>query len=153
MAYICAKYAHPNELSNARLTKTIYLADWRSAILRGKQITEVEWEFSHYGPFVHDVMNVARSDPAFEVVQTTNAYGSDSALIKLSEWGGLYSSLTDEDKRILDDVMEITQPKYWSDFMRLVYSTYPILTQPRYSTLDLPTLAQEYKANPVLAAE
>lgn len=39
--YILKNYPHKNELSNARLTKMIYLIDWRSAFDNGKQITNI----------------------------------------------------------------------------------------------------------------
>lgn len=152
MAYVCVHYKHPEELSNARLTKTLYLADWRAALTLGRQITEVEWEFNHYGPFVHDVMYVARNDDAFEVVSMTNAYGSDKELIQIARPDVFLPELSEEDKGIIDEVMEVTTSKYWKDFIRLVYSTYPILTQSRYSTLDLVRLAEEYKANPALSS-
>ena len=53
--YILKNYPHKNELSNARLTKMIYLIDWRSAFDNGKQITNIKWYFDNYGSFVHDV--------------------------------------------------------------------------------------------------
>jgi len=33
----------------------------------------------------------------------------------------------------------------WQDLLRLVYSTYPILSSERYSELDLVALAKEYE--------
>jgi hypothetical protein len=36
----------------------VYLADWRSAITRGKQITDIVWEFNYYGPYVDDIVNL-----------------------------------------------------------------------------------------------
>jgi hypothetical protein len=32
IAYYCKQYPHKAELSKARLTKMVYLADWKSAI-------------------------------------------------------------------------------------------------------------------------
>src|SRR4051794_38716589 len=76
MAYICRNYPHKDELSNARVTKMVYLADWRSAITRGKQLTDTEWKFDHYGPFVYDILDIARDGPAFKVISTQNPYGA-----------------------------------------------------------------------------
>jgi hypothetical protein len=46
VAYLCHEYPHKGELSKARLTKMVYLADWRSAIERGSQVTDIEWVFN-----------------------------------------------------------------------------------------------------------
>lgn len=67
VAYVCRNYPYKDELSNARVTKkVVYLAGWRSAITRGRQLTDLEWEFSHYGPYVSDVIRVAEADPDLE---------------------------------------------------------------------------------------
>jgi hypothetical protein len=145
VAYLCEQYPHKNELSKARLTKMVYLADWKSAIERGCQITDILWVFNHYGPYVDDVVDSIRDDPAFEVVRTANVYGDQKELIRLREQVK-YPTLTDEDRKILDFVVERTAPKYWNDFIRLVYSTYPVMTQARHSALDLVGLAKRYDA-------
>jgi hypothetical protein len=46
---------------------------------------------------------------------------------------------------VLDFVIEQTAPLYWNDFIKLVYSTYPVVTQPRFLPLDLVKLALEYR--------
>ena len=69
VAYLCSHYPHREELSKARLTKMVYLADWKSALQRGSQLTEIKWQFNHYGPYVDDVVNSVRNDPEFEIVQ------------------------------------------------------------------------------------
>ncbi len=43
IAYYCDRYPHKEELSKARLTKMVYLADWKSAIVHGKQISDIKW--------------------------------------------------------------------------------------------------------------
>ncbi len=144
VAYICRNYPYQDELSNARVTKMVYLADWRSAILREKQLTNLEWEFSHYGPYVDDVIQVAEGDPAFEVVSTRNLYGGQKELFRVAD-DVAYPSVTDEEKELLDFVISSSASKNWDDFIKLVYSTYPIVTQERFSKLDLVKLAGEYQ--------
>ena len=56
-----------------------------------------------------------------------------------------YPSLNKEEREILDFVIASAASKNWTDFQRLVYSTYPIITQPRFATLDLVELAAKYK--------
>lgn len=144
VAYFCANYPHKAELSNARLTKMVYLSDWRSAIRRGRQITDIRWKFNHFGPYVDDVLEAARKDKKrFVVADTINMYGNPKQLIQLRESAEVVE-LSKEDREILDHVIEETRPLYWNDFIKLVYSTYPVLTQERYEELDLVALAKEY---------
>ena len=144
VAYLCTHYPHKSELSKARLTKMVYLADWRCALVAGHQITPIAWEFNHYGPYVDDVINAARSDSSFQVVRSTNAYGSLKETVTVKR-AVAYPSLTDGDMAVLDFVVAGTAPKSWDSFIRLVYSTYPVVTQERYTTLDLVDLAKKYK--------
>lgn len=144
IAYISRNYPYKDELSNARVTKMVYLADWRSVITRGKQLTDLEWEFSNYGPYVTDVIQVAETDPAFEVVRTKNPYGASKDLVRVAD-DVAYPSLTEEEKELLDFVINSSASKNWDDFIKLVYSTYPIITQERFSKLDLVKLAKEYE--------
>jgi hypothetical protein len=143
-AYICKNYPYSDELSNARVTKIVYLADWRSAITRGEQLTTLEWQFSHFGPYVADVIQVAKTDSDFEVVSTNNMYGGPKDLLRVSS-DVQYPSLTDEEKDLLDFVISSSASKNWDDFIKLVYSTYPIVTQERFAKLDLVALAREYE--------
>jgi len=144
VAYLCNKYPHKHELSKARLTKLVYLADWRSAITRSKQLTDIEWAFNHFGPYVDDVISLARSDPDFDVRQGVTMYGDEKETIGLRAEVAC-SSLTDEDRQLLDFVIASTRDKYWDSFIRLVYSTYPVVCRPRFTTLNLVELAKEYK--------
>lgn len=145
VAYFCANYPHAQELSKARVTKMVYLADWKSALDHGEQITPIEWVFNHYGPYVEHVIDVVRADPAFEVVQTANMYGNAKEIVRLRE-ATQWPTLSRRDIAVLDHVIARTAPKYWDQFIKLVYSTYPVLTRPRMATLDLVALAREYRA-------
>jgi hypothetical protein len=144
IAYICKNYPHKDELSNARVTKMVYLADWKSAIERGEQLTGITWRFDQYGPFVYDVLDAAREDPAFEIIPTRNMYGSQKDLLKVEDDVD-YPSLSGDDIEVLDFVIGQSASMTWSQFIKLVYSTYPIVTQERHSKLDLIKLAQEYE--------
>jgi hypothetical protein len=143
MAYLCEHYPHKQELSKARLAKLIYLADWKSAIERGEQMTNIVWVYNYHGPYVEDVAQEAEVNPAFKVRSTYNPYGNPKDLIELARPQG-YPSLTEDDKRIIDSVIASTAEKNWNEFIRLVYSTYPIITQNRFSKLDLVELARRY---------
>lgn len=144
LVYLVSRYPHKHELSKARVTKMVYLADWRSAIEYGRQMTPLRWTFNHYGPYLDDVVDTARTDSAFEVKESANPYGHPKEVIRLV--GDARADLTEQEKEVLDHVINETAPLYWNDFIRLVYSTYPVVTQPKYSELDLVGLAREYNA-------
>lgn len=143
--YLYDNYPHRDELSKARLVKMIYLADWRSAITNSKQITSVNWYFNHYGPYVEDIINEIRNDDNFKIIPTVNYYGQEKELIKICEDKKLEYSLSNETKEVIDFVIDTTKSLYWDEFIKLVYSTYPIASEDRYSELDLVKLAEEYK--------
>jgi len=144
MHYICINYPHPNELSNARLTKMVYLSDWRHAVKNGEPITDIKWVFNHYGPFVDDVKNEAEENSAFKIDTVENYYGNPKRLISVVS-KDKDTSLSDSEKATIDRVIDITKKKYWDDFIKLVYSTFPVMSQKRHSILDLKELAAEYK--------
>lgn len=144
LLYFCKHYPHPHELSKARLTKMVYLADWRSALTNREQITPIEWEFNHFGPYVRDVENVARHDPDLVVTPTTSLYGAPKDLIAARP-GAAEPVIDDDTKEILDFVIEQTKKLYWNDFIALVYSTYPVRESPRYAHLDLVKMANEVR--------
>lgn len=146
VAYLCANYPHKQDLSKARLTKMVYLADWRSALVKNSPMTDIRWIYNYYGPFVDDVISVARKDPAFEIVQTANLFGGQKEVVRLSAEPAEWPSLTDEERQILDHVIQETSLLYWNEFIKLVYSTYPMVTQERFAPLDLVTLANEYRS-------
>lgn len=143
IVYFCENYPHKAELSKARLTKMVYLADWMSAIQRRKQISNIKWMYNHYGPYVDDVAEVVQKDHLFEMISTVNLYGSTKDVVKLKK-NNNNVILTNAERTILDSIIKITAPLYWNRFIELVYSTYPILKSPRYSSLDLVALAGEY---------
>ena len=144
VGYICKNYKNKSELSKARLTKLVYLADWRSAITRGRQLTDIAWKYNRYGPYVDDITDMAKKDPAFTVVPSVTFYGDEKEVIQLRV-DFEPETLSDEDRAILDHVIETTSPMFWDKFIKLVYSTYPIVTQPRFSRLDLVALAEKYR--------
>jgi hypothetical protein len=144
MAFLVRNYPYKNELSNARLTKMIYLADWRAAITRGRQITDLRWEFNHYGPYLHDVIDEARANPEFHVNTGHTVYGSRKQVIALVD-GAPPTDLEHWEEEALKHVIGETSSLTWSEFIGLVYSTYPIVSQDRYNTLDLVELARGYQ--------
>jgi len=145
IVYLCKAYPKKSDLSNARLTKLIYLADWRSALVNGRQITDIKWVFDQFGPFVFDVKDTAAAHPEiFAIEETTTVLGSPKTIVWLRDEHYEYE-LDPEEEETLDWVIEKSRQMAWNRFIRLVYSTYPILTQERGTELNLVELAAEYK--------
>jgi hypothetical protein len=148
MKYILKNYPHKSELSASRLTKMLYLADWKSAIENSKQLTDVTWHFNHYGPYVDDFLRIAKDDKDIEVSDTQTVFGGRKQQIELAKIFNKNIEVTENQKVILDFVIEATKDKNYEDFIKLVYSTYPVLSSSKYSDFDLVTLANEYKKIP-----
>jgi hypothetical protein len=145
LVYLTKNYPHKTELSDARLTKMLYLADWLSANRRKKQISDIRWYYDNYGPYVKEIFNTVRNhNDIFSVDYTQNMFGGIKTIITLNN-DKINVELLDEEKGILDHVIEKTKKLYWNDFIKLIYSTYPIVSSDRYTHLDLIQKAEEYQ--------
>lgn len=148
MAYLIANYPDhlSHELSNARLTKMVYLADWHQVLTQGRQITQIKWYFDNFGPFVRDVEQTADQRPdLFAVHFGSNSQGQPKKTIKLTS--ETYEPVVStSEKASLDHIISIASKLYWAPFINLVYSTHPVASSQRYSYLDLAKKAQEYRA-------
>ena len=142
--YFTFRYPHSDELSNARLTKMVYLADWCSMVWNGHQITNINWYFHHYGPFVEDVEQEAFNDEHLKVFSTTNTQGGSKILIKRVVPNTTVHLDRTTEIPILDHVINETRSLYFNGFINLVYDTYPIKISERYQFLDLGLAARLY---------
>ena len=144
MVYIIRKYPFKSDLSNAKLTKMIYLADWKHAITYGRQVSGIKWYFDNFGPFVWDIKDEALTDSdTFIVKEVLNAYGSPKVIIDMKQIQYV-PEISKEEANSIDHVIETAKKLNWDQFIRLVYSTYPIISSEKYTHLDLSTKAKEY---------
>jgi hypothetical protein len=144
MAYLLLNCPDESDLSNARVTKLVYLSDWRHAITQKSQITDIRWYFDNFGPFVWDIKDTAEANPSlFLTRDSLTALGNPKLLlsIKRTDYDPMISEV---EKRSIDHVIDKTKDLSWREFLRLVYSTYPIVTSSKYSELDLVEKADEY---------
>lgn len=149
LAYLLQRYPRPGDLSNARVTKMVYLADWRHTLEEGRQITNIVWMFDHYGPFVWDVMRtVYEHKDLFKAEETATLYGNRKVLISCTN-PDYEPRLTESEATAIDHVIHATKGLDWQEFIGLVYSTYPVVSSERYSRLDLKRAAEEYKRSDV----
>ena len=138
LSYILYNYPYPDELSKTRCTKMIYLADWSSVLKYNKQITDIEWYFGHYGPYVDDVYNIVKKSKSLFFIQKSQSYfGNPKEIFRLNPDYAPETLLNNEEKQILDDIIEKTQYLNWNEFVKMVYETYPIESQKKYNHLNL----------------
>lgn len=147
MAFMIEGYPKESaeDLSNARLTRMVDLADWHFAIKYKQQITNIRWYFDTYGPFVKNIEQTVTENSALFVTdlgynqndmpKTTYSLRGPSQKTEIGENEG----------KSLTHIIKITYDLYWGDFMDLVYSTYPVSISERYSYLNLPQRAAEYR--------
>ena len=144
--YLVSNYP-AKSISNARLTKMVYLADWKCALHYPKQMTEIEWYFDTYGPFVWDIEEMAKKNPdTFEIKVLPNPMNDTgiTRTIALSKMEVL-PKVSRPAEGILDHVLAKTAGLSWSEFIKLVYSTYPVAKSEQFKILDLVTRAAYYK--------
>ncbi|MGL4368030.1 MAG: Panacea domain-containing protein [Brevinemataceae bacterium] len=144
--YILLNYPNPIELSKPRLVKLIYLIDWRYTIENGRQYTDIHWIYNHYGPYVNDVIELMKKKPdVFEVASYRNSFDgiTDKFTLKNREPIILEESI----QLVANRFINYTYNLNWSDFINLVYSSYPIKVNLKYSSLNLVQLAIEFNNN------
>ena len=141
---LCAAREHNRPVvANSRLTKMVYLADWRMALSADRQITEIRWRYHHFGPFVPDVRARANQSNSLDVNGDTDLFGSPT-WIRLAETARMdWPSLDDDEVEALQTVIDATIDLSYEEFLAAVYETYPIRVSRKYSELDLVTLARE----------
>lgn len=146
MFEVIKRYPFKEDLSNDKLTKLIYLIDWRHVLNHNRQVTQINWYFDNYGPYVQDVIETARSNNnLFEIRKEKKSYDKDKNVIYIKDMK--YQNNTSE-KVIasINHVIDATKNMTWNEFIRLVYSTYPVFTSEKYTYLDLVEKAKIYKS-------
>ena len=116
MRYIVKNYPYPDDLTKTRITKLVYLIDWENVKEYGSQITNIEWFFDHYGPYVSDVLDEADEDKTVSINSTISNFGTVKYIVKpkRDKEELLYDDLTDNDKDIIDRVIDKTKNFYWN---------------------------------------
>lgn len=146
-AYICATYPYKHELSKTRVTKLVYLSDWKSAQRNEKQLTKIKWYFHNFGPYVDAVIDSAKKDRRFEITSTSNLYGDPKVLFSIRDGEDYKKGLSASEMGLIDEVIKDTNKLYWDSFIKHVYETFPIRATNRHQDLNLVSLAQQETSN------
>ena len=129
-------------LPNSRLTKLVYLLDWKYSLEQWKQYTNIKWYFDYYWPFVKDIEKIIEENPDwFKTNIISDIY-----------WNKKYFSinwnhelnLSDNLKNYINSIIYRTSKLSYSWFIKFVYSTYPIYKSKKFEYLELEKLAKEY---------
>lgn len=146
--YLLNLYPYPEDLTKTRITKLIYLVDWYSVLETGKQATDIEWYFDHYGPYVSDVLDVADEDSSVRIRKTSSAFGGIKYVVESKNPDQpLNCEMNETEQKIIDRVIEDTKNLTWNKFIDFVYSTDPIKKKEKYNRLDLVDIAKGIQNN------
>lgn len=107
------------------------------------ELLSLKWLLNHYGPYVDDVVKLARDSTDFNLIITRNAYGSVKERLEFVGSEFTNGVLDSKELEVIDEVVRETDPSYFNNFINLVYNTYPVKESNKYSILDLPKFAQK----------
>ena len=139
LLYIVKNYPYGDDLTKTRITKLVYLIDWEYTKKYGRQLTEIEWFFDHYGPYVSDVLDEADADKSLSIESTVSNFGTTKYIVKpKTDKNSIdYEGLEQNEIEIIHKVIEDTEMLSWNEFINYVYDTTPIKYSNKYTYLNL----------------
>lgn len=140
--YVSKFYRGPYELDPWRMLLVLYLADWRSALERERPVTDIKWRVADIGP-VPENLGIIRAKieatmqapPDFSSIKDPSLAIPDNVCL-----------LSQDESEIVDFVIERVASRDVGKLSQLVFSTFPLMTQPMSAPLNLVALAKKYKA-------
>lgn len=133
------------KLPKSRFVKLFYLLDWKSALLTGKLTTNLEWYYDHYGPFLPKIIEILLKSGKITIESNSNSMGAEAEYVNISlplEDDDI--QLAESEIKLADQIIEVTRELNFTDFIKLVYSTYPVRSSNKYTKLDLITSSKAY---------
>lgn len=118
------------KLTSQRLLGLAYLADWKSCLERGRQITSVTWAFLG-GPTPFETPKLPHEH--WNLTSSGAMLGED------------WPSLTKDDIAILNRVINETSDLFPGQFTKVIHSTHPALTSERATPLNLVAFARRHQ--------
>jgi hypothetical protein len=145
LEYILASYPNKSTLPVSRLAGIVYLSDWKSAIEKNAQITNMAWRLDHSAPYVDDFLKIAKNDPEINVVNAGIASSEKNKHVELRKYFHGNIKISVDDKEILDFVIKKTKDKSYAAFMRLINSTYPVILSKPNGEINMVKMAGDYR--------
>ncbi len=123
-------------ISKMRLTKIIYLCDWFFSLVHHKKMTNLEWEY-HYCIDTSSLDHQIRYCHPFSITMSKGLVEREeyNLLFPLKE--SEFNLLNENEKKVIDYVIEKTEYLFYNDLINFVYSTYPLQEDTIYRKIDL----------------
>lgn len=128
---ILSFYESKGEISMQKLAFIIYLCDWKNSMDNENQITNIKWKYidRDFSKNIIDAFEKGQEDK--------NSFSFKSNYTKLSK----------KELETIETISKLSLKLDTDDFIKLVYSTFPMIKKERNIILDLPDLAKEYKSD------
>lgn len=136
LSYLSSIHRSDIELDHHRALLLLYLVDWRSAITRHEPVTNVTWKVEDFGPQPDSsyVLSGVMSPADWNAVSNRSRVEADRTTCDLAI----------DEREVIDFVAKAAGSKSDEELQRLVYSTFPVMTQPKHAPLNLVALAERY---------
>jgi len=129
LEYVRDIYDHA-DLEADRAMLTLYLIDWKAAIELRRPISNLEWR----------IENIPQPTPEQrQVVLSAFEHKPDCPRVTSVR------DIGDDERRIIADIVSRVRTRSDTELLRLVYSTFPVLSQPRHAPVNLVAMADKYK--------
>lgn len=137
---------HPKGIRDEELMWIVYLADWRSTIKSRNRLLQCVWTFGHYGPETEEFeAALEQYSWMFKTSRRRETNGIEFRWIQ-PEHPEYRVLLEEHEHAAVEHVLSTTSSLDRADLVRLVYSTFPMLSSERFTTLNLEDLADKYVA-------
>ena len=138
-----------SKVSSIKVLFLIYLCDWKSSMDLGHQITNVKWRFideNFYGGMVEKVEKVLDETIKNKYQESwTTKFIKSLYIFNTDVESHKIDSLSREELKVVSFVNKLSKDLPVNDFIKIVYSTFPMITAEKNTSLDLVGLAKSYK--------
>ena len=140
VALVISEYPKPEDLTRARLEKLIYLADVEWAWRYGDKLTDIDWIYNDYGPFVHACdppTGELEGEGSVKIHYDQTVFGNDK---RWHQWIGSekeVGGVTPEEINVIRSVIKETWRFQFGRFVEYVYSTPPMVQANQYERHDI----------------
>ena len=130
----------------SRTTKMIYLVDWKYALKRGRQATEVRWYFDQFGPYVNLVTTFTKRFDLRQEKESKSKYRRRVRWLSpnpdISKDVG--TPLSKEVQNVCKDVIKDVRNLSYLSFIRYVYRTPPIRYCDKFRHMNIVRVAKYF---------
>ena len=130
----------------SRTTKMIYLVDWKYALKRGRQATQVRWYFDQFGPYVNLVNTFTKRFDLREERESKSKYRRRLRWLVLNPdiSQDVGTPLSNEVQNVCKEVIEDVGRLRYTDFIRHVYRTPPVRYYDQFTYMNIVKVAKHF---------